>query len=78
MARLTQWLLIGGPGHGETLWTDSATVYYPGKCLENYLYTGNDYVHDGKLYRIGVHNAVSEQMSAIPELINKTKLQALQ
>jgi hypothetical protein len=32
---------------------------------------------DGKLYRIGVHNATAEQMEKIPLLIKEINLEAL-
>ena len=74
-----QWLLIGGEGHGQTLWmSHGSRVVYPCKAsFERQLYEGQNYLSDGQLFRIGTHNATSDQMSLIPQLIKKTKLAAL-
>lgn len=71
-----QWLLIGGEGHGKTLWiAQGSRVSYP--CKHSYdtqLYDGQNYLNDGKLYRIGLHNATQEQRAEIPTLIMETRL----
>ncbi len=71
-----QWLLIGGEGHGETLWIKAGNaVVYPIKdSLENQQYLGSDYLHEGKLYRVGRHNPTPEETARIPALIVETKL----
>jgi len=58
-----QWLLIGGPGHGKNLWVEGGnSVLYSETGFNQHQYDGKDYLTDGKLYRIGVHNATAEQM----------------
>lgn len=74
----TQWLLIGGPGHGKNLWIKGGnSVLWAGTGFEQHQYDGKDYLTDGKRYRIGVHNATAEQMAKIPLLIKEIDLEAL-
>jgi hypothetical protein len=73
-----QWLLIGGPGHGKNLWVEGGnSVLYSETGFNQHQYDGKDYLTDGKLYRIGVHNATAEQMEKIPLLIKEINLEAL-
>lgn len=72
----TQWLLIGGEGHGKTLWIKGGnSVAYPIKngCATQQ-YSGQNYLHDGNFYRIGLHNATPEDQAQIPALIGETKM----
>lgn len=74
-----QWLLIGGEGHGQTLWIKGGTsVRYPCKgSLSHLLYEGKDYLSEGKLFRIGMCQETSEQVAQIPSLIVGKQLNAL-
>lgn len=68
--RPIQWLLIGGPAHGKTL-----SIKYGGKvAYDDALYMGENYHHDGRLYRIGDSNATPAQRDEIPALISSTGL----
>jgi hypothetical protein len=74
-----QWLLIGGVAHGKTLWIKGGnSVNFP---IENSFavqqYVGENYVHDGQLYRIGLHNPTIEEVKKIPLLITEVKLEPL-
>lgn len=52
---VTQWLLIGGPAHGQTLNIKAGSqVRYPHTDGEDYLYVGQVFLLDGKPYRLGV------------------------
>lgn len=72
-----QWLLIGGEGHGKTLWIKAGnSVCYPCKnSFDTQEYVGKDYVHHGQIFRIGEHNATPEQVAQIPRLIVETQLE---
>ena len=76
---LLHWLLIGGEGHGQTfLISDDSRLTFPCKnSFESQLYEGKNYLNNSQLFRVGIHNATTEQMSLIPRLITKTKLTAL-
>lgn len=75
----TQWLLIGGEGHGRTLWIKGGTtVLFPMKHgYANQRYEGGDYYHDGKFFQLGLHNPTPDQRDEIPALIAETKLSPL-
>ena len=76
----THWLLIGGEGHGKAIWVKGGTsVKYPSKnsIANDLLYVERTYVLDGKLYRLGIHNATDVEMAQIPDLINQHKLEAI-
>lgn len=72
-----QWLLLGGPWNGKTLWvTAGSSVRVPHEDGEEYLYAGQNYLHDGRLYRLGVcHSEGDADLSAAPRLIQETGLQ---
>ena len=74
---LVQWLLVGGPGHGQVLWIKAGTnVIYP-RSGEVFLYEGENYLCEGRLYRIGCHNPTSIQRAEISILIHATKLEPI-
>jgi hypothetical protein len=78
MVRPIQWLLIGGEGHGLTLWVKAGgTVRYSCKDGSMQEYEGRSYLSEGKLFRIGVHQATSEQLAQIQCLIAENQLDAL-
>ena len=70
-----QWLMLGGPGHGKTVWIKAGgAVLYPGPRgrLPTH-YQGENYLYNGRLYRIGrCDEKVSEAL--IDGLIQDTKL----
>lgn len=79
-----QWLLIGGDSHGKTLWVKGGdtvicrSVVYPAKTgLELQQYDYCDYLHDWKMFRIGLHNPTPEQRAEIPRLIDEKRLTAM-
>lgn len=68
-----QWLLIGGPAHGTTLWiSHGARVLHRGE-----IYEGENYLHDGRLYRVGRHAPVAAEADQICNLIESTRLRAI-
>lgn len=70
-----QWLLIGGEGHGKTLWiAQGSRVLFGINSNEARIYDGENYLNDGRLYRVGLHNATPEQRAQIPTLIMETRL----
>jgi len=72
----TQWLLIGGEGHGKTLWIKGGTsVTYPKKRgFENQHYEGCRYLHNGKEFQLGLHNPTDDERAQVSALIVETKL----
>jgi len=68
-----QWLLIGGPAHGTTVEiTQGARVLCQGQ-----IYEGENYLHDGRLYRIGRHAPVAAEADQICNLIQSKRLRAI-
>lgn len=71
--RHIQWLLIGGPCHGETVW-----IKYGSRVLcQGTTYEGENYHLGGALYRIGRAPAADVFVGVIPNLIRETRLQHL-
>ncbi len=56
--KIIHWLLIGGDGHGTTLPIKGGnSVRYPSKLgLVDQDYIGNQFVLDGQLFQVGLHN----------------------
>lgn len=70
-----QWLLLGGPGHGKTVWIKAGgAVLYPGpRGKMPTRYQGENYLYNGRLYRVGrCDEKISEAL--IDGLIQDTKL----
>ena len=65
-----QWLLIGGPFHGETVWIKQGSRV----LLSGVLYDGENYLDQGKLYRIGLHSPSFDQRAEVSRLIAETYL----
>lgn len=76
MVEQVQWLLVGGPANGRTIWVKSgSSIRFPHSDGEDYLYCGENYLNDGRLYRIGVcHSEGDADMSAVPRMISSTGL----
>ena len=81
-----QWLLIGGPQHSKAIWVKGPvksvlSSFEPEQGSQagpsSVRYESNDYVLDGRLYRVGVHNPSDSQLAEIPRLIHATKLEPL-
>ena len=70
-----QWLLIGGPRHGEVVWVKgghSLIFEHDGQRLS---YQGSDFLSSGRMYRIGVLDFSAVKNDEVSRLIQKTKLQ---
>lgn len=68
-----QWLLIGGPRDGQTVWIvqgDHVTV-------DGVVYQGQNYLDNGRLYRVGFLNPNDLLPSRVRYLIHKTGVQQL-
>ena len=65
-----QWLLIGGPSHGTTVWIKSGARVLSGGAI----YEGRNYLHNGELYRIGYVNEQDLNTGFVPRLIELKKL----
>lgn len=72
----TQWLLVGGEGHGTILWVKAGnSVRYPSMSgLADLSYEGRQYIYDDKVFQVGLHNPTEDECSEIPALIVKNKL----
>lgn len=65
-----QWLLIGGPHNGKTLWIKQGSrVSYGGT-----VYQGQNYLHNGRLYRIGFIDPSDLEPAKVSRLIEDTNL----
>lgn len=75
----TQWLLIGGDGHGKTLWIKGGnSVLFPMKhSYANQRYEGSEYCHGRRFFQLGLCDPTPEQRDEIPALIVETKLSPL-
>lgn len=65
-----QWLLIGGPSHGTTVWIKSGARVLSGGAI----YNGQNYLHDGDLYRIGYIDQKDVDSGLVGRLIELKKL----
>jgi hypothetical protein len=73
-----QWLFIGGPHHGTTMWIHQGSfVRMPGSGEEQLLYQGENYLHSNRLYRIGRFNPTPSQSAEVGTLINKRNLKPI-
>lgn len=77
----TQWLLIGGVAHGETLWVKGGdSILYPDSnkdaapYFSNIRYIGHRFFFNGHKYQIGCIDEKDIVLSEVCELITKTKL----
>lgn len=78
MNQEVQWLLIGGPQHGKTIWIKSGSrvAFFTG--LDEVLhYEGENRLCDGKLYRLGRFSPSAEQVDQIDNLIKAVGLESL-
>ena len=65
-----QWLLVGGPHHGVTVWIKQGSrVSYDGT-----IYHGQNYLHNGRLYRVGFIDPKDLEPSKVARLIGETGL----
>lgn len=65
-----QWLLIGGPRHGITLWIKQGSRVATGGAI----YKGRNYLHNGRLFRIGFVDPNDLEPSTVGALIDSTGL----
>jgi hypothetical protein len=65
-----QWLLIGGTCDGKAVWIKQGSRVLCGGTL----YEGQNYLHNGKLYRIGVLDPNAPAPSQVGNLIDNLKL----
>jgi hypothetical protein len=67
---MIQWLFVGGPADGATLWVDGLkTVRFATDDGAEVEYRGWDYVKDGSIYRVGVLNPKDLHSSKIVDWI---------
>lgn len=69
-----QWLLIGGPADGETVWVKAGTSvrWSEGK---DYEYRGHNYLEGGRMYRVGAIDPNDLLPSKVRDLIHSKTLQ---
>lgn len=70
---ITQWLLIGGPQHKQTVWIKGGVKTV---ISQNHSYESRDYRLDGKTYRVGICNPTDQQLYEVPDHIREIKLEA--
>lgn len=65
-----QWLFVGGPHDGKTLWIkQGGRVAYDGA-----VYQGQNYLYNGRLYRVGFIDPNDLTPSKVAKLIAETGL----
>lgn len=63
-----QWLMVGGSAHGQTFW-----IKYGGRVrVGDETYQGQNYLHCGRLYRVGFINPDDLAADVVGQLIRKT------
>lgn len=71
-----QWLFIGGPLDGATRWVGGAARVQVATLGGAYEYLGQNFLHRGRLYRIGVGvNQAPPSPSSVTQMIDDTGLQ---
>lgn len=76
--KYVQWLLIGGPADGKTVWIMAGrTVRWRHCDGKVYEYRGQTYLRRCRLYRIGFVDARDFEPSKVERLIDESGLQAL-
>ena len=68
-----QWLLVGGPLDGKTVWVKRGGRVQVGGAT----YSGQNYPHDGRLYRVGFVDPNDLEPSRVIGLIRSTGVQHL-
>ena len=70
----SEWLFVGGPADGKKIFVKAGvSVRWPGQDGKHYLYKGQDYVHCGNIYRIGVLSADDANPSQISKMIDELR-----
>lgn len=71
-----EWLLIGGPANGKKLSvTGGGAVRWRDDNGAEYLYHGQNYLHNCRLYRVGFIDPNDLLPSKVEKLIDETGLQ---
>ncbi len=71
-----QWLLVGGPADGKTVWVKAGiSVRWPGGDGKTYEYRGQNYLEGGRLYRVGCIDPNDLLPSKVRDLIHSTGVQ---
>lgn len=74
----TEWLLIGGPANGKKVTIlHGGTVKWAGYNRNDWLYQGQNYLHRGRLYRIGVVDPNDAEPSKVARMIDESGLRPL-
>lgn len=74
----TEWLLIGGPANGKKVTIlHGETIKWPGDNGNDWLYQGQNYLHRGRMYRIGVVDANDTDPSKAARMIDETGLRPI-
>lgn len=67
-----QWLFVGGPRHGDTLWIKHGSSV---RLSDGTVYQGQNFLFNGRLYRIGVVDPNAAQPSAVAQLLRDKQVQ---
>jgi hypothetical protein len=70
-----QWLLVGGPADGKTIWIKCGASVIIRADDGDVLYIGQNWLENGKLYRVGAIETNDLQPSKVRGLIESTGLQ---
>lgn len=71
----TEWLLIGGPADGKKVTVlHGETVKWAGDNGEDWMYQGQNYLHRGRLFRIGVLDPNDAVPSKVARMIDESGL----
>ena len=74
----TEWLLIGGPANGKKVTIlYSGEVKWAGDNGNDRLYQGQNYLHRGHLYRIGVVDPNDAEPSKVARMIDESGLRPM-
>ena len=69
----TEWLLIGGPADGKKVTIlHGAAIEWIGEDGKRWLYQGRNYLHRGRLYRIGLVDADDAAPNKVARMIDAT------
>lgn len=72
----TEWLLIGGPADGKKVMIllHEETLKWPTENGNEWLYQGYNYLHRGRVFRIGIIDTNDVEESKVARMIDETDL----
>lgn len=74
-----QWLFVGGPAHGKTVWVKAGnSVRWADDDGKEHKYRGHDYRLDGKFYRVGARSVEDIQDGEVRSMLRAAAVEPIE